>query len=201
MEGQSPQRAAELAKSLTDRVRERADPFDRLLQVSVGSDAHTQRQGRRWQAQIEEESATWEGTLLDFAEAQAHLSLATFRGAQIVGRLVGVGTGVLVIQRSGAPDLWLRTASVASVASVSPRTGRQTTRGSREVTPVSMQDLLFQASATRPSLTLIVAGQANPLNGVLLSCGADVCTVKTDGELRRTVLVHIPAIEEAVVYG
>lgn len=187
-----------MAEGLRGRIAERGDGFETLLAEARSERDFDERQARRWQSQVDEESATWEGTLLDLAEAEAHVALDTTRGTRIVGQLVAVGTDVLVLRRAGSPESWLRRSTVAA-AGILERS--PVARGSRDAPTATLQQLLFDASAHRPNITFVLHGVAAALSGVLISCGADVCVVRTDGEVRRSVLVHVPSIDEATIHG
>jgi hypothetical protein len=191
-------RTGELADGLRDRIADREDVFDALLGRARSESEFGERQSRRWQSQVDEESATWEGTLLDLAEAQSQVALDTTRGTRIVGQLIGVGTDVLVVRRSGSPDLWVRLSTVAT-AGILERSPKA--RGSRIAPAATIHGMLFDAAGYRPNVSLILRGVPTALSGVLMSCGADVCTVRTDGDVRRSVLVHLASIDEVTIHG
>lgn len=191
-------RSGELARELLNRVAERPDPYAELLGGASADRAFDERQSRRWQHQVDEESATWEGTLLDLAERGTQVALDTTRGGRVVGHLTGVGTDVVVLSRGNAPDLWLRRASIVSL-SLLERT--LVSSGSREAKSVTLQALIFSAAAFRPAISMVLTGQIAVINGVLMSCGVDVCLVRTDSEVRRNIVVHLAAVDEVTVHG
>jgi hypothetical protein len=198
VEHHDDRRTGELANVLRERANPPVGAFDALLQDASSEKSFDERQARRWQHQMDEESATWEGTLLDLAESNAHGAFDTANGDRIVGHICGVGDDVIVVRRNAAADLWLRRDTVVS-ASVADRPG--TARGSRRATSATLQELLFRAAAGRPEVSFMTAGRTSTLSGTLLSCGTDVCVIRIDGDVRRTVAIPIAALTEVTVHG
>ena len=198
MASHDQRRTDALAKGLRSRLTPRIDGFETLLAEARSESDFEDRQARRWQGQVNEESATWEGTLLDLAEAHAEVVLDTSRGTRIVGQLVAMGTDVVVVRRTDSSDLWVRRASIVMVGGAG---SALLARGSREPGPATFQQLLFDAAATRPVVSVSVHGVATVLSGVLVSCGTDVCLIRADDDGRRSIVVHIPSIDEAAIRG
>jgi hypothetical protein len=198
MEGERSQRATEMADDLRTRVGDRSDAFSDLLSNATSDQSLEERSARRWQGQIDEESATWEGTLIDLAEGSIQISLDTTRGAHVVGQLTGVGADVLVVSRAGAADIWIRRNTVVSLSALERV---QLARGARSASRITLQELLFVASGRRPTVSALLTGQSTAINGVLRSCGADVCVIGTQGDVRRNVIISIAAIEEVTLHG
>ena len=198
MEPHHERRSGELAKNLSGRLTGKADDFVELLGAATSDRDSDERQARRWHQQIEEESATWEGTLLDLAEASALVALDTTRGDRLVGQLRAIGSDVIVLHRPTAPDVWIRRSHVATVGLLE---GTRIARGSRTASPTTFQELLFAAASGRPRVSFLVSGLTAVLSGVLLSCGTDVCVVRTDADVRRSIIVYVPAVCEATIHG
>ena len=198
MASHDERRTGALANGLRSRLTPRIDGFESLLAEARSESDFDDRQARRWQDQVNEESATWEGTLLNLAEAHADVVLDTRHGTRIVGQLVAMGSDGVVVRRTDLSDLWVRRANIVMVGGV----GRiLRARGSREPGSATFQQMLFDATATRPVVSLAVHGVATVLSGVLASCGTDVCLIRTDDDGRRSVVVHIPSINEAAIHG
>ena len=185
------------------------DAFDRSMTVLLDEqEANTAATKRtRWAlgSLIDEEAATFLGTLLDLAERGAHVHIHRGATAPLRGSLRVVGEDVVGVARVGQPMAWI---ALDTIDAVTPAQSRVAARGDRETSQVTMQAILFDRAGTRPRVAIrkksdAVAVTGTRLTGTLSSCGVDVCSVRAEaGELfgSGSTVVHlrIAAIAEVV---
>ena len=120
-----------------------------------------------------EEGATLAGSLLDLAERGRSVRIATSSRRRHVGPVQLVGLDFLVVG-----DAWIALASVTSVGVVE---GGPTAAGDRSATDLRLVEALTRIAAERPQLA-VVTGGGEIVAGRLLAVGADVLTLRLDGD-------------------
>jgi hypothetical protein len=149
--------------------------------------------------------ATLSGLLVDLAEEAAEVTLGlastdrvASRGAgpgagQVAGRLVGVGRDLLIVDRPGRGAALVRTAAVTSVTPLGSAVGPARPGGRRppglDLTMAAALDALGADGAP-----VMVRTSDATFAGVVLACGEDVVTLRTEGADRRPVYVALGAI-------
>ncbi len=153
------------------------------------------RSRERWLRQQATETATLIGVLVDLAERRAGVTLAT-GGEVVTGRLTGVGTdaALVVAERSGAPTV----VAVDHVSSVRVAEGDRDTTGDRPAPgDWGLRDVLEAFGAERLPVRLAPSG-GEPLSGVIVGVGADVCTLR---QRSGGATVHVPLRAVGTVTG
>lgn len=135
-----------------------------------------------------EESATLAGTLLDLAERGTSVRIATASRRRHVGPVQLVGLDFVVVG-----DAWIALAAVASVGVVD---GGAIATGDRHATDLMLVEALGRVAAERPDLAVTTAG-GEVAGGRLLAVGADVLTLRLDGD-GATAYVPAAAVLEVL---
>lgn len=157
------------------------DPFQSLLDEARTDLANESRERQRVLRQVQRESATFAGTLLDLAEQRAPVSVRTTTGATITGTVDLVGTDV--VQVGGT---WLRATAVGAVRSIG--TGAATGDRSPDDGGETFQGVLERLAEDRHRVALLVDG-GEPLRGELVAVGEDVLTLRLEGDSRAVAYV------------
>ena len=181
------------ADALAQRVRRQIAPAgegddDTTLDAALdelrdraGADAAAEsRAARAWHRRADEENATWLGTLLDLAEAGDQVVLNTDRGTTLHGTIDAVGREVIVL-RTGPHEQAICAAD--TVTSVRALQRSATAQGDRKTADVDLRLLLHGFAEERRAVVVQPrGGESVAVVGTLVSCGADVCSVRTDQE-------------------
>ena len=171
--------------------------IDRWLAEARAADAVDSRVRERWLRTQAVESSTWAGVLVTLAEAVTPVVVTTSAGRRHTGVVTMVGDDFIGL--GGAkerPTL----VSMAAIASVEPSgsSRRSPVDGDRHQSPfvpVTLRDMLERAAADRPRLMLTAGGTR--VTGQLMGVGADVATVRTDGDPARLAYVSLASVSEA----
>ena len=181
------------------------DELDRsivvLLDEHEGETAAAGRMGRALGSLVDEEAATFLGTLLDLAESGAYVTLGRHDAAKLHGTIRVVGTDVVGVERDALPLAWI---ALDTIDDVTPSQTRVPARGDRQCSPATMQSALFDRVGERPQVAIRRKADGPVLTGTLVSCGADVCSIRTEagadiGQRGAAVVrLRIAAIAEVV---
>ena len=173
--------------------------LDHLVADAVAEGAARERAQTRRLRQIAEEEATFLGVALDLAERGAVVVARTASGRTHRGRVLAVGRDFVVLRDGLGPPAFLAAAGVSSLrpqpgSSPSPDTagGRQAPLG------VGLAALLVGLAAERPRVQVAALGD-EPVAGELRSVGADVLTLRLDGDAGLRVHVRLGALSELLL--
>ena len=175
------------------------DPLVDLLDDARAAEVTAGRERQRWLRRQAEEEATLEGALLDLAERATVVALRTTAGRVHHGRVVAVGTDFVVI---GA-DRGGTCVRLSAVSSVRPGPGERhgPPTGAREpALDLLLVEVLGGLAPERPRVAIgTAAGEV--VSGELSAVGADVVTVRLDGDGRTPCYVAMAAVLDALVEG
>lgn len=188
-----------MAAEMTRRLRPGAGSqavdaaLDHLRDRAETEWAAESRAARSWQRRVDEESATWLGTLLDLAEAGDPVLIDTDRGTTLNGSIEAVGRDVIVLRSAPRERVICLADTITAIRSLH-RTA--TAQGSRLTADVDLSMLLRAAAEDRQDVVVQPRGAASsPIAGTLMSCGDDVCTLRTHGTAgawgERLPAVHV----------
>lgn len=145
------------------------------------------------------DSATWLGTLVDLAERDGLVVLATTAGRVHRGRIMTIGRDVVVVAPAGETDNARQVViRISALVWVRPDQALAAT-GARVGGGFDFAHLLGDLSADRPEVVVICRGAAEPLRGTLRAVGDDVVTITDDA--RRTVFCNLERVDEVTVLG
>lgn len=174
--------------------------LERLVAEAAAAEAARERVHERTLRTVAEVEATFLGIAVDLAEEGAPVVVRTVTGRRHRGRVLAVGRDVLIVRDGARPPVLLATAFVASMrpdpAGSAP--GRDAAGGRPAPLDVSLAALLSHLGADRPRVQLVASGD-DPLTGALRSTGADVVTLRLDGDGRPVVHVRLAAVHEVVL--
>jgi hypothetical protein len=174
-----------------------AEGIDRWLAEVRAADAVDSRVRERWLRSQAAESSTWTGILVTLAEAVTPVVVTTSAGRRHTGLVTTVGDDFIGVRRA---EEQLTLLAMGAIASVEPLGRGQTTPVDGEAnhsSPVSvtLRDVLERAAGDRPRLILTAGGTR--VTGQLLAVGADVATVRADGDPPRLTYVSLVSVSEA----
>ena len=133
--------------------------------------------------------ATLAGTLLDLAERGTTVAVRTTAGRMVQGPLTLVGRDVIAIGST-----LVASPAIATVRGLA----RRDTSGDRDVADrVTFAAVLGDLAASHARVAVVVAG--DPVVGQLLAAGADILTVRVDGNPPATTLVALAQVSEVTV--
>jgi hypothetical protein len=153
------------------------------------------RRRERWLRVQADEEATVVGVLVDLAERGDRVSVATRSGRRHRGLVRLVGQDFVVLVTEQRSTVLVR---VDAIAQVRTAPGSTPVTGDRALAlDVGWSDALRVLAAER-EVVLAVASGGEPCTGQLRAVGADVATLRLDGDGARA---HLPlaAIDEIVV--
>lgn len=155
----------------------------------------------RWLRQQATEEARFAGVLLDLAEQAAGVAVRTTAGRTLQGRVVAVAGDFCAVRHDLGMATLLR---FGAVAAVRPEPGhRAGDADSARVPPtgLSLADVLTRLAPERPRVRIVVEGGGEALAGELRSVGADVATLRPDGDPPAKVYVQLGCIREVTLLG
>lgn len=165
-------------------------------------DAARSRTRERWLRQQAEEDARFAGVVLDLSEAGVSVGLRLTSGRTVHGRIVTVARDFCVLRHDGGTATLL---AYVAIATVRPEPGYRAGQAaaSERTAPVdaTLIDVLVGLAGERPRVRLVVEGGAEGLAGELRSVGADVATLRLDGERGGSVYVQLGAVREVTLLG
>jgi len=164
-------------------------------------DAARSRRRERWLRQQAEEDARFAGVALDLSEAGAGVGLRLTSGRTLHGRIATVGRDFCVLRHEGGTATVL---AFSAISTMRPEPGYRAGEAASERTaPVDagLADVLVGLAAERPRMRMVVDGGGEALSGELRSVGADVATLRLDGERGGTVYVQLRSVREVTLLG
>lgn len=164
-------------------------------------DAARSRIRERWLRQQAEEDARFAGLALDLAEAGAAVSLRLADGRTVHGRIATVARDFCVLRHEGGTATFV---AFSAIATVRPEPGFRVGRAASErsaAVDARLGDVLAGLAGDRPRVRMVVDGGGESLAGELRSVGADVATLRLDGEPGATVYVRLDAVREVTLLG
>lgn len=169
------------------------DAIDDLRNRADAELAAESRAARVWQQRVDEESATWLGTLLDLAEAGDLVLLDTDRGTTLTGSIEAVGRDVIVLRNAPRERVICVADTLTSVRALHRSA---TAQGSRPTADVDLRMLLHAAADERQDVVVQPRGAMSPtIAGTMLSCGDDICSLRahvaSSARTERNPAVHV----------
>lgn len=164
-------------------------------------DAARSRMRERWLRQQAEEDARFVGVALDLSEAGAGVAVRLTSGRTVHGRITTVAKDFCVLRHDGGTATLL---AFGAIATVRPEPGyRAGQAASERAAPVdaTLADVLVGLVGERPRVRMVTEGGGEALAGQLRSVGADVATLRLDGERGGTVYVQLGAVLEVTLLG
>ncbi|HUR22360.1 MAG TPA: hypothetical protein VMZ73_00665 [Acidimicrobiales bacterium] len=186
---------AEIDAFLVDLARWTAD--------TRASDAAGSRVRERWLRHQAAEDARFVGVLVDLAEQGAGVAVRTTASRTLQGRIAAVAGDFCVVRHEGG---MVTLVTFATIASVRPEPDRRTedagssrTPGARVRPALSLAEVLARLAPERPRLRIVVEGGGEALAGELRSVGADVATLRLEGDPPARVYVQIGCVREVTL--
>jgi hypothetical protein len=164
-------------------------------------DAARARSRERWLRHQAVEDARFAGVALDLSEAGTAVAVRTTAGRVLQGRIAAVARDFCVLRHDGGTTTLL---TFEAVATVRPERGyRAGEAASERGAPVDagLADVLNGLAGERPRVRIVVDGGGEALAGQLRAVGADVATVRLDGEPGGTVYVRLGSVREVTLLG
>ncbi|MDQ3385736.1 MAG: hypothetical protein M3503_06985 [Actinomycetota bacterium] len=174
-----------------------SDPLTSLLDEARANDAGAARIRERSLRRQAEEGASFRGTLLDLAERQAQVTVRTTAGRVGHGAVVAVGNDFVALR---ADDRGVVCVRLGALASVRLQAGfRQERAAGDRSSPLALLlvDVLAGLVQERARVALVTG--ADVVSGELRAVGADVVTVRLDGDRPGTCYLSAAAIDEVVM--
>lgn len=159
------------------------------------------RMRERWLRQQAEEDARFAGLALDLSEAGATVALRLTSGRTLHGRIATVARDFCVVRHDGGTATLL---AFDAVATVRPEPGYRAGQAASErgaQVDATLADVLVGLAGERPRVRVVTEGGGDALAGELRSVGADVATLRLDGDRGGTVYVHLCAVLEVTLLG
>lgn len=179
------------------------DEFLRALETVVrdaaAAEAARERSQERTLRSIAAAEGTLVGVLLDLAERSVRVVVRVgASGRSPRGHVLAIARDAVVLRDGRKPPVVVALAAVVSVRP-QPYGADLDASGARPAPlDLSLSALLAGFAASRPRVQ-VVAGDDEPVVGELRSVGADVLTVRLDGDRGLAVHVHLPAVQEVVL--
>jgi hypothetical protein len=175
------------------------DSLNRLVADAVAEEAARSRSQTRVLRQIAEEEATFAGIALDLAERRVVVVARSVVGRPHRGVILAVGRDFAVVRDGDAPPVLLATGHLSSIRP-QPGTASGDTAGARlPALRTSLAAVLTGLAAERPRVQMMAVGDEQPLSGELRSVGADVATLRLDGDGRLVAYFRLPAVAVVVL--
>jgi hypothetical protein len=177
------------------------DELTEMLDESNVDERAANRSAKRWSSQVDEEEATWIGTLIDLAEQRKNIGLCTIAGQNHRVVIDAVGPDVVVAQRADASKLLLRLEAIEALTGA----GRPTATGVGIGQGATFHELLFGFCVDRPTVS-VTTRSGRVVHGQLLAVGSDVLTLRSldaaTGEHRPiSTMIPVFAAAEVVVHA
>lgn len=174
------------------------DDLERWAAGARAQEAAEARIRERWLRQAAEEEASFAGLLVDLAEEGRPVSVTTTGGRRHLGPIVAVGTDFVAVGGAKGRLVLVATGAIAEVRPAPGGRRRAAATSDREGLGVSLAEVLAQAAATRPRVALTL-GEVTVV-GELRAVGADVLTVRTDGEPAGLSYVTLASVSEVSLF-
>lgn len=164
-------------------------------------EAVASRTRERWLRHQAAEEARFAGVALDLAERRSGVAVRTGAGRTLHGRIVAVAHDFCVLRHAGGAATFL---PFSAIATLRPEPGTPAFEAASErgaALDARLADALAGLAADRPRVRLVVEGGGEAVTGELRAVGADVASVRLDGEPPATVYVQVSALRELTVVG
>ena len=192
------------------RTDDAADDLAAAL-VRWAAEARADEAGRarsraRWLRHQAEEEATFAGVLVDLAERETTVLLRTTAGRRHRGAIAAIGADFVLLEPDGAATRRWVVVPLTAVTAVRP-THEHRSPGPAQGARTPALDLLFTealdamaaADGPRPTVTIVLATDPDPVTGELEAIGADVLTVRVDRSPASRTFVRLSTVTEVVV--
>lgn len=166
----------------------------RWVAEAAVDEAAAARSRERWLRRAAGEEATFAGVLLDLAERGSTVVVTGRAGRRHRGTVGAVGHDFAALRLSGASDVLVAFAGVASV-----RASRRSEPavGDRPVAiDVGLAEALAAVADDRPRVLIVTTVDADGLAGDLLAVGRDVLTLRLEGADRAPAYVPMATLAE-----
>jgi hypothetical protein len=178
-----------------------SDELTEMLDESTVDERSSIRSAHRWSRQVDEEEATWIGTLTAVAEQRKSVGLATITGQNHRVVIDAVGPDVVVARRSDSGQLYLRIEAIELLTGAVQPTATGVGLGEG----ATFHELLFGLCVDRPTVS-VTTRSGRLIHGTLIAVGSDVLTVRSlnaETHDSRPVSTMIPvlAATEVVVHA
>jgi hypothetical protein len=162
------------------------------------TEAAATRARERWLRQQAGEGATVAGTLVDLAEREATVVVATRHGRRHRGRVTAVAADFVVLAPDAGGVVLVALDAVTSFGEAGPAASRPP--GDRPAAvDVTLAVALAGLAGERPAVAVVPSGAAEAVRGDLVGAGVDVVTVRPDGAPRTLVHVPVAAVAEVAL--
>lgn len=174
------------------------DELLRLLDDARADERGASRTRERELRQAAEEGARFAGTLLDLAERGSAVTLRTATGRSHHGFVRLVASDFCVLGGSSG-DVWL---AIDGLVTIRPHPGERhaPATGDRTAIDLLLVEALARAATDRPRVAVVTRG-GDAVAGELRAVGADVVTIRLDGDPRALCYVAAAAIYEVLRSG
>lgn len=135
--------------------------------------------------------ATWDGLLVDLAEAGAEVAV-TAGGLRMAGRVVGVGRDFAILERRPGRPALVHTGGITSLSPSSPDAPRHP--GGRRPPPLGLTLAAALDALAGEETPVLIRSGPDASNGDLVACGEDVVTLRGNGPGRRPVYIPLAGI-------
>jgi hypothetical protein len=158
---------------------ELASALEALAAATRADDAAAARRRTGWLARQAEEEATLAGTLIDLAERQRAVVVASAAGQLHRGWVHAVGRDFVAVRRPHTGDVLVPFDAITSVRS---HRGDPPVLGDRPLAlEATLAGALQAAAAARPRVLVLTAAPGEAVQGELRWVGRDVLAVRLDG--------------------
>jgi hypothetical protein len=206
IDGQRHQQNGDVRESMIDLRNglQRVLPTDELTEMldeSTVDERSSNRSAQRWSRQVDEEEATWVGTLIDLAEQRKTVGLCTATGQNHRVIIDAVGPDVVVTSRADAAQLYIRLEVIEALTGA----GRRSATGTSTSEGATFHELLFGICADRPTVS-VTTRSGRVVHGTLIAVGSDVLTLRsldsaTNEHRPVSTMIPVFAAAEVVVHA
>lgn len=179
------------------------DELTEMLDESTAEERSSNRSAQRWSRQVDEEEATWIGTLIDLAEQRKSVDLCTTTGQNHRVVIDAVGPDVVVTQRADLAQLYIRLEVIEALTGA----GRPTATGVGTGNGATFHELLFGLCADRPTVS-VTTRSGRIVHGTLIAVGSDVLTLRSlepnsnsNDHRPSSTMIPVLAAAEVVVHA
>lgn len=177
------------------------DELTEMLDESNVDERSANRSSQRWSRQVDEEEATWVGTLIDLAEQRKSVGLCTTTGQNHRVVIDAVGPDVVVTQRGDTAQLYIRLDAIEALTGA----GRPSATGVGTGDGATFHELLFGLCADRPNVS-VTTRSGRVVHGTLIAVGSDVLTLRsldsaTNEHRPVSTMIPVLAAAEVVVHA
>jgi hypothetical protein len=164
-------------------------------------DAARSRMQERWLRRQAAEEARFAGVALDLAERKAVVAVRTTTGRTLHGRIVAVARDFCMLRQEGGMATFV---TFPAIAALRPHPGQAAPEAASERTAplaAGLAEVLAGLAGDRPRVRIGLEGGGEAVNGELRAVGADVVTVRLDGEPGAMAYVQLASVRELTLMG